>query len=57
MRCAKTRHRMKRPAPRAVSAAPLAPLAERARVSLSGDAMVSAMDRAATSLKPLYRSL
>jgi len=57
MRCAKRRHRNKRVARKTASTDRVSAQPEYPSLGLTGDAMVNAMDRAAPSLKALYKAV
>ena len=57
MRCAKRRHRNRRVVRTIVPAISVGTQPERASLGLAGDRMVSAMDRAASSLNSLYKAV
>ena len=57
MRCAKRRHRIRPLVPRTAATEGGGPRPARDPFGLTGDTMVSAMDRVAPSLKTLYKAV
>ena len=57
MRCAKRRHRIRPLVPRTAATEGGGPRPARDPFGLTGDTMVSAMDRVAPSLKTLYKTV